>query len=42
MNGGNAAFPSQSLLLSLLVVTILLATGVWYFLNTERTLADVI
>ena len=42
INVGNTPFPSQSLLLSLLVVTILLATGIWYFRRTERTFADVI
>ena len=42
INGGNTAFPSQSLVVSLGVVTILLATGIWYFRKTERTFADVI
>ena len=42
INGGSTAFPSQSLLISLLVVTVLLVTGIWYFRKTERTFADVI
>jgi lipopolysaccharide transport system permease protein len=40
--GGQTAFPMQSLLISLAVVVFLLATGIWYFRNTERTFADVI
>ncbi len=42
INGGSTVFPAESLLLSLLVVTALLATGIWYFRKTERTFADVI
>ena len=33
---------STSLLLSLVTITILLVTGIWYFRKTERTFADVI
>ncbi len=36
------AFPQQSLLLSLVTVTFLLVSGIWYFRKTERTFADVI
>ena len=39
---GRSPFPQQSLLLSLLTITILLASGIWYFRKTERTFADVI
>jgi lipopolysaccharide transport system permease protein len=35
-------FPWQSLELSLLTITVLLATGIWYFRKTERTFADII
>jgi lipopolysaccharide transport system permease protein len=42
ISAGRTSFPSQSLLLSLITVTILLATGIWYFRKTERTFADVI
>jgi len=42
ISNGATAFPSQSLLLSLITVTFLLATGIWYFRKTERTFADVI
>lgn len=42
ISGGATAFPQQSLLLSLITVTFLLTTGIWYFRKTERTFADVI
>lgn len=42
INGGSTAFPQQSLLLSIITMSILLATGIWYFRKTERTFADVI
>jgi len=42
ISNGATSFPSQSLLLSLITVVFLLATGIWYFRKTERTFADVI
>jgi lipopolysaccharide transport system permease protein len=42
ISSGRAVFPSQSLLLSLITIMFLLATGIWYFRKTERTFADVI
>lgn len=41
-SSGRAPFPQQSLILSLITITFLLATGIWYFRKTERTFADVI
>lgn len=40
--GGHIPFPMQSLLISIVVIVFLLATGIWYFRKTERTFADVI
>ena len=42
ISNGATPFPNQSLLLSLVTVTFLLVTGIWYFRKTERTFADVI
>jgi lipopolysaccharide transport system permease protein len=42
ISNGATAFPAQSLLLSLVTVSFLLGTGIWYFRKTERTFADVI
>jgi lipopolysaccharide transport system permease protein len=42
VSNGRSAFPQQSLLLSLVTITFLLVTGIWYFRKTERTFADVI
>jgi lipopolysaccharide transport system permease protein len=42
ISNGRSAFPQQSLLLSLITIAILLASGIWYFRKTERTFADVI
>ena len=42
ISGGKTVFPQQSLVLSLIMVAILLASGIWYFRKTERTFADVI
>lgn len=42
VSNGNTPFPVQSLLLSLITVAFLLATGICYFRKTERTFADVI
>ncbi len=42
ISGGATSFPRESLLLSLITVTLLLVTGIWYFRKTERTFADVI
>lgn len=42
ISNGATAFPRQSLLLSLLTMSVLLVTGIWYFRKTERTFADVI
>jgi lipopolysaccharide transport system permease protein len=40
--GGNAALYVPGLLLSVVLVIALLASGTWYFRKTERTFADVI
>ena len=42
ISNGRSIFPQQSLLLALVTITFLLATGIWYFRKTERTFADVI
>ncbi len=42
ISNGRSPFPQQSLLLSLITITLLLASGIWYFRKTERTFADVI
>ncbi|MDQ6624143.1 MAG: ABC transporter permease, partial [Verrucomicrobiota bacterium] len=42
VSSGATAFPTQSLLLSLGTIALLLVTGIWYFRKTERTFADVI
>jgi lipopolysaccharide transport system permease protein len=42
ISSGHTPFPQQSLTLSLVTVTIVLATGIWYFRKTERTFADII
>jgi lipopolysaccharide transport system permease protein len=42
ISGGHTAFPTRSLIISLVSVAILLATGIWYFRKTERTFADII
>lgn len=42
ISGGNTAFPTQSLEVSLITIAILLVSGIWYFRKTERTFADVI
>lgn len=42
VSNGQTLFPWQSLGLSLITVTVLLASGIWYFRRTERTFADVI
>jgi lipopolysaccharide transport system permease protein len=42
ISNGATAFPTQSLALSMITVTFLLITGIWYFRKTERTFADVI
>ncbi len=42
ISGGATSFPQESLLVSLITVALLLATGIWYFRKTERTFADVI
>jgi lipopolysaccharide transport system permease protein len=39
---GRSPFPQQSLILSLITISVLLASGIWYFRKTERTFADVI
>ena len=39
---GNNALYLPALMVSLVAVTLLLATGLWYFRKTERTFADVI
>jgi lipopolysaccharide transport system permease protein len=39
---GHTASDVSSILLSILVTVLLLATGIWYFRKTERTFADVI
>src|SRR5208283_5505696 len=40
--GGQNVFYWPSLIISVVGVALLLATGVWYFRKTERTFADVI
>lgn len=40
--GGANPFPTLSLSLSVLVIAILLAGGVWFFRRTERSFADII
>ncbi|HEY5036963.1 MAG TPA: ABC transporter permease [Chthoniobacterales bacterium] len=42
ISNAHTPFPTQSLVLSLLTVAILLVSGIWYFRKTERTFADVI
>lgn len=42
ISNGNAPFPQQSLVVSLITIAFLLVTGIWYFRKTERTFADVI
>jgi lipopolysaccharide transport system permease protein len=40
--GGRTAYPTSSLTISILVIALLLATGIFYFRRTERTFADII
>ena len=42
ISNGKTAFLQQSLLLSLVTMTIVLASSIWYFRKTERTFSDVI
>jgi lipopolysaccharide transport system permease protein len=42
ISGGRAPIPQQSLALSLVTMTVILITGIWYFRKTERTFADII
>ena len=42
ISGGRTLFPWLSLELALVTITIVLATGIWYFRKTERTFADII
>lgn len=42
ISNANTPFPTQSLTVSLIMVAVLLASGIWYFRKTERTFADVI
>ncbi|MFL6583013.1 MAG: ABC transporter permease [Chthoniobacterales bacterium] len=42
VSSARTPFPSNSLLLSLITIAVVLVSGVWYFRKTERTFADVI
>ncbi len=42
ISGGKTPFPQQSVMVSVIVSAIVLATGIWYFRKTERTFADII
>jgi lipopolysaccharide transport system permease protein len=42
VSGGRTAIYLPGLWLSLVVMTLLLASGIWYFRRMERTFADVI
>lgn len=42
ISGGTSSFHWQSLLVSLILVLVITACGIWYFRKTERAFADVI
>ena len=42
ISGNATPFPTRSLAISIIVSSLLLAGGIWFFRRTERTFADVI